>query len=187
MFDPAVEVATAAQLAERIAGAHDRLLEAECEELVLAAAWADAHYLDPDGTRQHEYGPVVERAAAWGGDGCPQVSEHCALELGALRGTGATAARLLIADALDLRHRLPRLWLLVRSGAVRQWQARAVAQATHHLTWEQSVAVDTRLSDFLPLLPWPRFRWLLTAAVLDADPEAARQQGEAAAASVGVW
>ena len=195
MFDEAVEVAAAAQLAERIAGAHGRLVEAECEELVLAAAWADAHYLDPDGTRQHEYGPVVERSVAWGGDGCPQVSEHCALELGALRGTGGTSARLLIADALDpstgsgqhLRHRLPRLWQLVRAGSVRQWQARAVAQATHQLAWEQAVAVDARLSDFLPLLPWPRFRRLLTAAVLDADPEAARERAEAAAGSVGVW
>ncbi|WP_139209845.1 DUF222 domain-containing protein [Microlunatus flavus] len=187
MFDPAVEVATAAQLAERIADAHARLVEAECEELVLAAAWADAHYLDPDGTRQHEFAPVVERSVAWGGDGCPPVSEHCALELGALRGTGATTARMLITDALDVRHRLPRLWALVRAGSVRQWQARAVAQATHALSWDQAVAVDARLSGFLPLLPWPRFRRLLTAAVLDADPEAARERAEAAATSVGVW
>ena len=150
MFDPTVEVATAAQLADRIAASHDRLVEAECEELVLAAAWADAHYLDPDGTRQHECGPVVERA-------------------------------------VDLRHRLPRLWGLVTTGLVRQWQARAVAQATHDLTWEQAVAVDARLSGSLPLLPWPRFRRLLTAAVLATDPEAARLRAEAAAASVGVW
>jgi len=187
MFDPAVEVATTAQLSARIAAAHAALVEAECEELVLAAAWADAHYLDPDGTRQHEYGPVVERSVAWGGDGCPQVSEHCALELGALRGTGGTAARMLIADALDVRHRLPRLWALVAAGSVRQWQARAVAQATHALAWEQAVEVDARLSGFLPVLSWARFRRLLAAAVLEADPEAARQREEAAATSVGVW
>ncbi len=187
MFDPTVKVATAAQLSARIAAAHAALLEAECEELVLAAAWADAHYLDPDGSRQHEPAPLIERSVAWGGDGCPQVSEHCALELGALRGTGGTAARMLIADALDVRHRLPRLWSLVRAGSVRQWQARAVAQATHALAWEQAVEVDARLSGFLPLLPWARFRRLLTAAVLEADPDAARQRAEDAAASVGVW
>ena len=133
MFDPTVEVATAAQLADRIAAVHATVREAECEELVLAAAWANVHYLD---TGADDYRPLVQRACAWGGDGCPQVAEHCAHELGALRGTGAVAARMLIADALDLRHRLPRLWMLVRTGAVRAWQARAVAQATHELSWE---------------------------------------------------
>ena len=39
------------------------------------------------------------------------MSEYCAAELGALQGTGMMAARVLIADALDLRHRLPRLWV----------------------------------------------------------------------------
>ena len=184
MFDPTVEVATAAQLADRIAATHAAVREAECEELVLAAAWADAHYLDAGAD---DYGPLVQRACAWGGDGCPQVAEHCAHELGALRGTGAVAARMLIADALDLRHRLPRLWVLVRTGAVRAWQARAVAQATHELSWEACAEVDQTLSSFLPMLAWPRFRRLLAAAVLEADPEARRAREEAARTERGVW
>ncbi|MGI3786378.1 MAG: DUF222 domain-containing protein [Janthinobacterium lividum] len=160
------------------------LREAECEELVLAAAWADVHYLDASA---EDYRPLVQRACAWGGDGCPQVAEHCALELGALRGTGAVAARLLIADALDLRHRLPRLWALVTSGVVRAWQARAVAQATHDLSWEACAEVDQTLSSFLPMLAWPRFRRLLAAAVLEADPDARRAREEAARVERGVW
>ena len=184
MFDPTVQVATAAQLADRIAATHALLREAECEELVLAAAWADVHYLDGGA---EDYRPLVQRACAWGGDGCPQVAEHCAHELGALRGTGAVAARLLIADALDLRHRLPRLWALVTTGVVRAWQARAVAQATHDLSWEKCAEVDQTLSSFLPMLAWPRFRRLLTAAVLEADPDARRGQEEAARAERGVW
>ena len=184
MFDPTVEVGTAAQLADRIAATHATVREAECEELVLAAAWADAHYLDDSAD---EYRPLVQRACAWGGDGCPQVAEHCAHELGALRGTGAVAARMLIADALDLRHRLPRLWALVRTGAVRAWQARAVAQATHELSWEACAEVDQTLSRFLPMLAWPRFRRLLAAAVLEADPEARQAREEAARTERGVW
>lgn len=182
MFD--LVVATAAQLADRIAATHAAVREAECEELVLAAAWADAHYLDADG---EEYRPLIQRACAWGGDGCPSVAEHCAHELGALRGTGAVSARMLIADALDLRHRLPRLWVLVRTGVVRAWQARAVAQATHDLSWEACAEVDQTLSSFLPMLAWPRFRRLLTAAVLEADPDARRAREEAARAERGVW
>lgn len=184
MFDPTVEVATSAQLADRIAATHAAVRETECEELVLAAAWADVHYLDADGD---DYRPLVQRACAWGGDGCPAVAEHCVHELGALRGTGAVSARMLIADALDLRHRLPRLWDLVRTGVVRAWQARAVAQATHDLSWEACAEVDQTLSSFLPMLAWPRFRRLLTAAVLEADPEQRRAREEAARTGRGVW
>ena len=38
----------------------------ECRALELAAAWADRHYLDPEGG---DYQPVVERACAYGGPG----------------------------------------------------------------------------------------------------------------------
>jgi len=188
MFDPSVEVATSEQLADRIAATHAAVREAECEELVLAAAWADVHYLDTDAAAAGEdYRPLVQRACAWGGDGCPPVAEHCAHELGALRGTGAVAARMLIADALDLRHRLPRLWALVQTGVVRAWQARAVAQATHDLSWQTCAEVDQTLSSFLPLLAWPRFRRLLNAAVLEADPDARRARECAARSERGVW
>ncbi|SDU89466.1 protein of unknown function [Microlunatus sagamiharensis] len=184
MFDPETQGHTAAELCSRIAASHATLRETECEELVLAAAWADVHYLDGD---EAGYRPLVERSCAWGGQGCPPVAEHCALELGALRGTGATAARMLIADALDLRHRLPHLWQLVRTGTVRAWQARHVAQTTHDLSWEACTDVDEALSRSLPLLAWPRFRRLLHAAVLDADPEARRRREQDAGEQRGVW
>lgn len=88
MFDPVIEVATSAvstsaELADRIAATHATLRETECEELVLAAAWADLHYLDGS---EEDYRPLVQRSCAWGGDGCPPVAEHCAQELGTLRG-----------------------------------------------------------------------------------------------------
>jgi hypothetical protein len=89
--------------------------------LQLACSWADAHYLD---SGSEEYQPLIQRACAWGGEGTPEVSEYCAAELGALQGTGIMAARSLIADALDVRYRLPRLWARVLTGGVRAWQAR---------------------------------------------------------------
>ena len=66
----------------------------------------------------------------FGGPGTPWVSEFCVTELGALQGTGPMAARALVADALDLRYRLPMLWLQVQAGQVRAWQARKVAEQT---------------------------------------------------------
>ena len=167
MFEDAVGVPTSGELAGLIAANHTELVEHECRVLLLAALWADAHDLDP--TRS-DYQPLIERACAWGGPGTPSVSEYCAIELGTLQGTGMIAARLLIADALDLRHRLPRLWRQVRAGQVRAWQARKVAQATHQLSFDAADEVDRAVSGYVGMLPWPRFAKVLTAAILTADP-----------------
>lgn len=123
------------------------------------------HYLDPNGG---DYQAVVERACAYGGPGTPEVSEYCAAELGALPGIEIFAARLLIADALGLRYRLPRLWDRVRTGGVRAWQARKIAEATRALPWEAVSDLDHALADFVGMMPWPRFRRIRHAAVLEA-------------------
>jgi hypothetical protein len=79
---------------------------------------------------------LIQRACAWGGESTPEVSEYCAAGLGALQGTGMAAARALIADALDVRYRLPRWWGRVLTGGVRAWQARRIAGQTRVLSWE---------------------------------------------------
>ena len=173
MFEALTPEATSNQLAALIRANHAELVERETRVLQLAAAWADVHDLDPTGV---EYRPLIERACAWGGPGTPAVSEYCAVELGALQGTGEIAARMLIADALDLRHRFPRLWRQVQAGEVRAWQARKVAEATRALSWEAAQEIDDTLSGFLGQLAWPRFQRLLQAAILDADPEQAAER-----------
>ena len=172
MFEALTPEATSGQLAGLIS-ANAELVERETRVLLLAAAWADVHDLDPTGA---EYRPLVERACAWGGAGTPAVSEYCAVELGALQGTGEIAARMLIADALDLRHRLPRLWRQVQAGQVRAWQARKTAEATRALSWAAAQEVDEAVSGYLGQLPWPRFQRVLHAAILAADPEQAAER-----------
>ena len=106
-------------------------MRAECRTLELVCAWADLHTREPG-----EYSPLVERAKFYGGAGTPEISEFCVAELAALQGTGMLSAQLLMADALDLRHRLPRLWTQVQAGQVRGWHARKVAEMTRPLSWE---------------------------------------------------
>jgi hypothetical protein len=120
MFDSTAELPAVrtADLAGLIEQNHAELVSAECRMLQLACSWADAHYLD---SGSEEYQPLIQRACAWGGEGTPEVSEYCAAELGALQGTGIMAARSLIADALDVRYRLPRLWGRVLTGGVGGW------------------------------------------------------------------
>ena len=105
-----------------------------------------------------EYAPLVERACMFGGPGTPMVSEFCVTELGALQGTGPMAARSLVADALDLRYRLPMLWRQVQAGQVRAWQARKVAEQTRLLSWDACVELDAALSGFLSMMTWSRFQ-----------------------------
>jgi hypothetical protein len=82
----------------------------------------------------------------------------------------------LIADALDLRHRLPRLWGRVLTGGVRAWQARKIAEQTRALSWEACADVDHALSDFVGMMPWPRFVKILSATILEADPALAAER-----------
>ena len=177
MFDSGVELPAvgAAQLAGLIEQNHAELKAAECRMLQLACAWADAHYLD---SGSQEYQPLIQRACAWGGEGTPEVSEYCAAELGALQGTGMMAARALIADALDLRYRLPRLWGRVSTGGVRAWQARRIAEQTRVLSWQACADVDHALSDLVGMMPWPRFAKILAATILEADPALAAERAE---------
>ena len=51
-------------------------------------------------------GPGAELRGGWGGEGTPEALELAAAELGARRAPPAGAGRALLADALDLRHRL---------------------------------------------------------------------------------
>ena len=186
MFDSGEDLVAVrtAHLAGLIEQNHAELVSAECRMLQLACAWADAHYLDSD---RDEYQPLIQRACAWGGEGTPEVSEYCAAELGGLQGTGMMAARALIADALDLRHRLPRLWGRVLTGGVRAWQARKIAEQTRGLSWEACADVDHALSDFVGMMPWPRFVKILTAAVAEADPEQAAERVKRARATQDVF
>jgi hypothetical protein len=186
MFDSTEEplAVKTADLAGMIEQNHAELVAAECRMLRLACAWADAHYLD---SGSEEYQPLIQRACAWGGEGTPEVSEYCAAELGALQGTGMMAARALIADALDLRYRLPRLWGRVLTGGVRAWQARKIAEQTRVLPWEACADVDHALSDFVGMMPWPRFAKILSAAVLEADPVQAAERAERARTAQDVF
>ncbi|MDZ5662786.1 DUF222 domain-containing protein [Nocardioides sp. S-58] len=125
---------------------------AAADLLEVAARWADLHPPESihsaavfsDGGR---YGLEHEESIA--GEGCPAVAEFCVAELGTVLGISSTSAKRLIGHALELRHRLPRLWAQVQAGQVPAWRARTVAEATIHatpsLTIEAARWVDTQV------------------------------------------
>ncbi len=126
---------------------------AAARQLTLAARWADLH---PPESIHHAASFTIggglgrEHEEPIAGEGCPAVAEFCIAELGAVLGISTTAAKRLIGHALELRHRLPRLWSQVHTGQVPAWRARSVAEATIHavppLTVEAAGWVDAQVA-----------------------------------------
>ncbi len=177
--------------ADALVANHARLVEAEAAELALAAHWADLHDEHTlsagagagAGSGSGRVLPGTERARRFGGAGTPLVAEFAAAELGCLLGRSPGAAATLVADAVDVRHRLPRWWSAVAAGTARVWQARHVAARTRSvgLSLEQARWVDAQTVPYVGSLPWSRLLDLLEAKIVEVDPEAAQARADAAA------
>ena len=81
------------------------LITAEVRRLHIAAHWADLH---PGDAIPQTRRPGTDHPVRLGGPGTPTVGAFAAAELGCVLRISDGAAAKLIADALDLRHRLPR-------------------------------------------------------------------------------
>jgi hypothetical protein len=119
-------------------------------QLDLAARWADLHPPESIHDAAAFTVPGSEHEEPIAGEGAPLVAEFCVAELGTTLGITTTAAKKLIGHALELRHRLPRLWAQVHAGQVPAWRARAVAETTIHsspaLTREAAGFVDAQVA-----------------------------------------
>src|SRR6478609_3183156 len=131
-----VEDLTASGLLRAIRARRADEERAATDQLVLAARWADLH--PPESIHSAAVFSVVscgrEHEEPSAGEGAPLVAEFCFAELGGVLGTSTVAAKRLVGHALELRHRLPRLWAQVQAGRVPAWRARAVAEVTIHST-----------------------------------------------------
>ena len=88
--------------------------------------------------------------------------------------SGRGAARLYIADALDVRHRLPLIWAKVVAREARIPWVRLVASKTRHLSVEAAAHVDAAMAEFVDgCLSWGRFESRLDGKIVKADPETA--------------
>ncbi|WP_224274159.1 HNH endonuclease signature motif containing protein [Nocardioides lacusdianchii] len=119
-------------------------------QLDLAARWADLHPPESIHSAASFTVPGCEQEEPIAGLGTPLVAEFCVAELGTVLGITSVSAKKLIGHALELRHRLPRLWAHVHAGRVPAWRARAVAEVTIHstpsLTVEAAAFVDAQVA-----------------------------------------
>jgi hypothetical protein len=96
--------------------------------------------------------------------------------------SSVVAARLLIGDALSIRHRLPLLWARVKAGEVLAWKAREIARRTSELSLVSVLVVDRVVTGQVELLAWGRFEKLLEATLLQVDEKTYQQRAARAAA-----
>jgi hypothetical protein len=167
---------------EQMASSRSAERRVQAEQLATAAHWADLNAVLQAPCRV----PGGERLVRVGGEGTPEIAEFCVAELGVVMQTTDTTAAALVADALDLRHRLPHLWTRVQAGQVEVWRARQVASRTRKLTQAAVARVDAQIGNTVGRVTGRRLAHLVSKAILEADPPKARSDAEAAAAEAGV-
>ncbi|GAA1926680.1 hypothetical protein [Nocardioides marmoribigeumensis] len=146
---------------------------AEVDELDALGAWADLHSWDPttgpDGKHQRRIGNVLRPV---GGEGTPLVQDFCLGEIAMARGAGRTATTNLMADLLDLRHRLPLTWAVCLAGDAEVWVARRAAKLSRHVPADRAWVVDQAVARVIAHEDAWRTIKLAEAKVIEADPEA---------------
>ncbi len=110
------------------------------------------------------------------------MAEFCIAEFGAVLGISTVSAKHLIGQALELRHRLPRLWRRVQTGDLPSWRARRIAETTIHagLSREAAAYVDAHLAPFAHRTSVSAVDRLVDAAVVRFDPARAAAEARAA-------
>ena len=151
-----------------------RRLQAEADQLALAAHWCDLHG-EVRFDAEARVAPGSEILVALGGEGTPEVEEFAAAEFGAMNHQHPMAARHLMGDALDLRHRLPRTWRAVHELRLETWVARRIAARTRVLDRSGASYVDEAVAPYLESLPAGRLLALMEAKIIEADPDRAEE------------
>ena len=129
-----------------------------------------------------------DRMVAGGSDGTPAVAEFASLEIAALWNEGVEGVDGRIHQALDLRHRFPRLWHRVMAGELASWVAAKVTTKASGLSRAAAAGLDSQLDELVGSLPVPRLLRLVDGLVLRFTPPADADAARAAdGARRGVW
>jgi hypothetical protein len=143
---------------------------AEVDDLLVVAHWADLHsdlpVHDPD-LPAHAREKMIQP----GGDGTPPMREFALAELSWARQTHHATTRAAIADILDLRHRLPATFAVMRALRCEPWVARKVAVISRHVSADRVGIVDRAVSAAITGESPATVLELARAKTVEADPD----------------
>ncbi|WP_225869251.1 MULTISPECIES: hypothetical protein, partial [unclassified Nocardioides] len=161
--------------------------QVEIDKLRILLHWADVFSGDP----QAEPGAVPARRGGPklvhpGGKGTPGISDLALDEIAIARCEGVGATRRALADALDLRHRLPLVWAGAQKLECETWVVRRVATLSRKLTRDQARIVDVAVAAALGQAP-NRILAIAEAKIIEADTTTQQNRIEANQRHNGVW
>lgn len=166
----------AAGVLTRATDAHAARLAAEVAELDAAVEWAALHPVSRSDVLESSGG---ERTMSLAGEGAPCIAEFAIAELALRLDVSTETGRHLIADALELAHRLPQCWEQLHSGSIPAYRARRVAQATRSLSPEAAAYVDGEVAPYLHSIGVKALEAIVTTAIWRFDlPRALEEAGE---------
>ncbi|GAA1924110.1 hypothetical protein [Nocardioides hwasunensis] len=160
---------------DRAAAAITARRQAEVEVLDAALEWAHAHVVTSDADAAGWLPETIhslfgEQAIPIAGPGTPLVAEFAVHELAATLEVSHEATLALLGDVLDLAHRLPRLWTLVKTLRVPARLAREAARESRDLDVAAAGHADRLLTWQPHRLNPHRVGVLVHEARLYADP-----------------
>jgi hypothetical protein len=155
---------------------------AAAEVLTQVVAWAQLHEVtDLDDAATWIAGRGQDTGIPLGGEGCPLVSEFAVAELATALGLSSGSGRNLVAQALELFHRLPRLWARVQEGTLPAWRARRIAEETPCLSAEAAEYVDRMLAPYAHRTGPGQTQRMVEEAIARFMPDFARERRDRAA------
>ena len=152
---------------------------AEVDDLRLAAHWAALSSTDPRWTSDGRRTWAADRLIAVGGEGSPRVREFCIAELAMARQVHPIAGQAVIADVLDLQHRLPLVWDRVEALEAEAWVARKIASMTRSVPLATIGLVDRAVAAIIATESPSRVLDVARARIIEADPAAHAAKVEA--------
>ncbi|WP_395657725.1 HNH endonuclease [Nocardioides sp.] len=158
------------------AATREAIADLEVQQLIQACDWVALHPGEEVDT-SIEFGMRDLQIA---GDGAPTIDEAAVAEFALAVGRTTDSGRNLLGDAVELRHRLPRLWARVINGEVAVWKARKVAQATTSLPADAAAVVDQRLAWCAHRCSFAEIERQVEKARAEHDPDAAEERRVAA-------
>ena len=157
------------------------------DKLIAAARIAQRYQRMRDVAVVEGTDPERPRMVALAGPGAPLVHEHAPLEFAVALGAGPDTGRMIMGQAIELAHRLPRLWERVVTAQVPAFQARQIANETMSLSLEVATKVDELIAKSKRRLTKAATEEIVTEALLLCDPDEAARREAAAQEKRGVW
>jgi len=150
---------------------------AEARLLFAAVQWAAMHSTDS-----------IDDAACFGdtpvpvaGPGAPLIAEFSIHEFATAIGLPTEVGKAYVGEAVELRHRLPRVWRRVERGDLPAWRARRIARLTMSLSVEAAAYVDQHIAHVAHRIRPSALDRLIDEAIARYMPAEATQRAEQAA------